>query len=177
MSHIFDRHNLGAAVIVILAGCSAADQPMAAVGASPLESAGIASDAGPVDPSAASAAEAALSDPSLLAKLSDLALGASSRAGVQSPKTMVVVMAPDQQAAQLAISGGFSPGNAPVYIIEMTGGTFAAARHPFGEAAPQSDILALCVDAATLRVISVHYLLEAPNLNKVGSGMVDLLAQ
>jgi hypothetical protein len=151
----FNRHILSVAAIAIMSGCAS-------------------SDSGPADPKAA---QAALNDPAVVAELRDLALQASSSAGVPSPKTMVAVAASDHQAAEMVLSGATIPDHAPVYVIEMTGGTFTAAGHPPGAAAPQGNVLTLTVDAATHRVTDIGYVDEAPDLDKIGSVQVDLLAQ
>lgn len=75
------------------------------------------------------------------------------------------------------MSGAIIPDHAPVYVIEMTGGTFTAQHHPPGVPAPEGKVLTLTVDAATHRVTDISYLHEAPDLDEIGSVQVDLLAQ
>jgi hypothetical protein len=145
-----NRCILGAVAATILAGCSASDSSV------------------PDDGSG-------LSDPQVVAELRDLALRASSSAGVPSPKTMVAVAASDHQAAEMVLSGAIIPDHAPVYVIEMTGGTFTARSAPPGGAALRSHVLTVTVDAATFRITDVGYVDEAPDLDEIGSVTVDLL--
>jgi hypothetical protein len=160
-----NRHILSVAAIAIMSGCASSDRTPD-TSSSP--------DAGPADPKAA---QAALSDPKVVAELRDLALQASSRAGVPSPKTMVAVAASDHQAAEMVLSGAIISDHAPVYVIEMTGGTFTATGHPPGGAAPQGNVLTLTVDATTHSVTDIGYVDEEPDLDKIGSVQVDLLAE
>jgi hypothetical protein len=113
-------------------------------------------------------------DPKVVAELRELALQASSNAGVATPKTMVAVAAADHQVAEMVLSGATIPDHAPVYVIEITGGPFTAMRHPPGANAPQGNVLVLTVDAATRRVTDIGYVDAEPDLDEIGSLKVDL---
>lgn len=151
----FNRHILGAAAITILIGCAA--------------------DAGPEDPNVA---HSGLSDPEVVAKLRDLGLQASSRCGVSSPKTMRAVAAPDNQAAEMVLSGASIPDHSPVYVVVITGGTFACdVSHPPGAPEPQGSVMTFTLIAATYREYSFSIGNQQPDLDKIGSPQVDLLAE
>lgn len=94
-----------------------------------------------------------LADPSVRAKLRALALQASSANGVPSPKTMIAVYSPDDQAAQEAISGEIVNDHVPVYVIEVTGGPFTcnSCSVPPGASAPQGNALTITVNAQTFQ--------------------------
>lgn len=180
----FSRHVLGAATITILSGCASAEPPTPAAvklqtrlaaGSPPVAVASAQAsvshppatlpDPGP--PGDPSAAQAALGDPNVVAKLRDLALQFSSLAGVSSPMTMHTVAA-DHQVAEKIISGDLVYGHAPVYVIKITGGPFTASRHPNGVAAPHGNFLTLTVDAATYRLTDTFYSDVEPDLTKIG---------
>jgi hypothetical protein len=121
-----------------------------------------------------------LHDPKVIAKLRDIGLQASSHNGVPMPKTMVAVAASDHQAAEMVVSGDIIPDHSPVYVVMITGGTFTdtTASRPLGVTAdPQGSVLTLTVDAATLRETDFGLSNKLPDLNKIGSVQVDLLAQ
>jgi hypothetical protein len=115
----------------------------------------------------------------VVAKLRDMGLQASSRAGVPVPKTMVAVAASDEEAAEMALGGGSVPSHEPVYVTVVTGGTFtfADASGPRGAPAPQGTVLTSTVEQATFRVAEVGLTNKKPDLDKIGSVQVDLLAQ
>src|SRR4051812_50125361 len=104
----FSRHILSAAFTVI---CGCASSESTGTSSTP--------DAGAADPPPA---QSGLSDPKVVAKLRDMGLQASSRAGVPLPKTMVAVAASDEQAAEMALTGGFAPRPLPVFINLGGGG-------------------------------------------------------
>jgi hypothetical protein len=153
------------AVFTVTCGCSSADS--SATSGTP--------DAGPPDPKAE---QSGLGDPKVIAKLRDIGLQASSHAGVPSPKTMVAVAASDEQAAEMALTGGSVPSHAPVYVTVITGGTFTLdASRPPGAPAPQGTVLTVTVEQATFRTTEVGLTKKQPDLDKIGSDQVDLLAQ
>jgi hypothetical protein len=157
----FTRHLLSAAAITIASGCASSTGTSSAP------------DAGLADP-----AQAGLRDPKVVAKLRDLGLQASSHCGVPSPKTMVAVAAPDNQVAQMVLSGGSIPDHSPVYIIVITGGTFTCnVSHPPGVPEPQGNVITLILFAATYSESSFGISNQQPDLDKIGSPQVDLLAQ
>jgi hypothetical protein len=160
----FGRHILSA-VITVICGCSSAEST--GTSSSP--------DAGPAKPRAA---QSGLSDPNVVAKLRDMGLQASAHAGVPSPKTMVAVAASDHSAAAMIVSGASLPDHSPVYVIVVTGGTFTVdASRPPGAPAPQGSVLTLTVDAATLQATDGGVRNTEPDLDKIGSVQVDLLAK
>jgi hypothetical protein len=114
----------------------------------------------------------------VVAKLRDMGLQASSRAGVPLPKTMVAVAASDEQAAEMALTGGSVPSHEPVYVTVVTGGTFTLdASRPQGAPAPQGTVLTITVEQGTFRLTEVGLTNKEPDLDKIGSVKVDLLAQ
>jgi hypothetical protein len=157
-------------IALIPATLSAAGTPMST------HTAGVMPVSTPSAAGNAQSAQIALGGPSEIAKLRGIALGVSSGAGVSSPKTMHVVAASERQAAQTILSGAIIHDHAPVYVIKMTGGPFTAKQHPPGIPAPQGEFLTLTVDAATHHVTDVGYVDVEPDLSKIGSLAVDLLA-
>jgi len=117
------------------------------------------------------AAQVALGDATVRARLRSMALVASSGAGVSSPTTILAVAASDHQAAQTIISGATIADHAPVYVVEMTGGPFTANQYPPGGQAPQGDVLTLTIDAQTYQVRDVGFHPVAPDLTQIGSVM------
>jgi hypothetical protein len=117
------------------------------------------------------ALQASLGDPNVRAKLRALAL---QTAGASPPRTMIATASPDHQAAEKIISGDVVNDHAPVYVIEITGGPFAARSSPPGVSAPQGNVLTITVDARTYRVTDVGITNDAPDLTQIGSVVVDL---
>jgi len=97
------------------------------------------------------------------------ALLLANRAGVATPLRMVAVAAADHQAAEAAISGAVLDDHAPVYVVQMSGATFTAPRHPPGVEAPTGSVLTVTFDAKTMDVLDVGYDGEAPDLGRVDS--------
>jgi hypothetical protein len=120
--------------------------------------------------------DSTLTNPAVRGNLRQVAHGIAKRAGVETPASMVAVAAPDHQAAAAVISGALIADHAPVYIVQMTGGTFTATRHPRGQPAPHGNVLTITFDAATLQVTDVGYDSVAPDLTKIDARPVDLLA-
>jgi hypothetical protein len=104
-----------------------------------------------------------LADSNVITKLRSMALGVSSRAGVSSPTTMVAVAASDHQAAETVISGSIINDHSPVYVVQLTGGTFTAMLAPPGRPAPRSKVLTFTV------VTDIGYDPVAPDLSQIGS--------
>ncbi|HKP60158.1 MAG TPA: hypothetical protein VJV78_25710 [Polyangiales bacterium] len=120
-----------------------------------------------------------LGDPSVRAKLRELALQASAAAGVSSPRTMIAVASADHQVAEHVVSGAIVEDHVPVYVVEMTGGPFTTERtgsRPPGVSAPKGDVLTLTIDAKTFRVTDTGVSSNAPDLTQIDSNVVDLLA-
>jgi len=97
-----------------------------------------------------------LADPSVRAKLRALALQASSANGVPSPKTMIAVYSPDDQAAESIISGDIVNDHVPVYVIEVTGGPFtcSSCSGPPGASPPQVTDFGITPNVPDLTQIS-----------------------
>lgn len=133
-------------------------------------------------PSSSSTAESGpLGDPSVRAKLREIALQASMRMGVASPQTMLAVASPDHQFAEEIASGGSSVNDhAPVYVVEMTGGPFIdnlASLPPGSDApTPQGDVLVLTLNAQTFGITDVGVQMYMPDLHLIDAQVVDLLA-
>jgi hypothetical protein len=119
---------------------------------------------------------AALRDPAVTGELHDRALVMATRALVPSPATMQAVAASDHQAAEAVISGAVIGDHAPVYVVQMTGGTFTAPNHPRGVAAPTGQFLTVTFDAATLDVTDIGYDDVPPDLRAIDGDVVDLTA-
>lgn len=166
------RRQLSGFVCMMLLGSSCSAENMAA-------SAAGATAEGNVAPSSAPGSEqGTLRDPAVRAKLRDLALHASSGAGVSSPRTMIAVASPDHQAAEEAVSGGsIVYDHAPVYVVVMTGGPFTGSEHPRGVSPPEGSVLTLTVDAASFRVTDYGIGNTDPDLSKIASASVDLAAE
>lgn len=116
-----------------------------------------------------------VTDATVRANLEETARALAKRAGVESPVSMVAVAAADHQAAEAVVSGAILDDHAPVYVVQMTGGTFTSDHHPYGGPAPHGDILTVTFDAATLQVTDVGYDSIAPDLTKIDLQQVDLL--
>jgi hypothetical protein len=132
------------------------------------------------DPSDGSGAPAGVvrpvSDDTVRANLHQVALGLAKRAGVAAPASMIAVGAADHQTVEALVSGAILDDHAPVYVVQMTGGTFTSTHHPHGRPAPQGTVLTVTFDAATLRVTDIGYDTIAPDLKKIEARPIDLLA-
>ena len=126
---------------------------------------------------ACAGAAGGLGDPNVRAKLRDLGLQACEASGVPSPRTMVAVASPDHQAAEQVVSGSIVNDHAPVYVVAMTGGRFAANSSPPGVPVPQGNVLTLTVAAESFSVMDVGISDNAPDLTRIDPDVVDLLAK
>jgi len=59
--------------------------------------------------------------------------------------------------------------------VQMTGGTFTATHHRYGQPAPRGTVLTVTFDAATMEVTDVGYDTVAPDLTKIDPQPIDLL--
>jgi hypothetical protein len=84
------------------------------------------------------------------------------------------VAAVDHQAAESVISGAIINDHSPVYVVQVTGGTFTALHHPPNVEAPHGTILTITFDAATLRVTDIGIDEAAPDLAQIDREVVDL---
>jgi hypothetical protein len=125
----------------------------------------------------ASDVEAALADPSVVARLHDLALQLSSIAGAPSPMSMYAAAVSDHQIAERALSGAIINDHAPVFVIVMTGGPFTALEAAPGAPPFEGNVLTATVDAATYDVTDVGIVNAEPDLSKIASATVDLNAR
>ena len=161
-------------------------QPMGLVGLMLLFGASCAAedkDASAVDAAAGGSAESAntlaseqgtLGDPSVRARLRDLALQFASANGISSPRILAVASA-DREAAEQALSGDLIPNHEAVYVVVVTGGTFMGGHHPPGVPAPlQGSVLTLTVDAAAYDVTGLRIVNTEPDLSKISPVIVDL---
>jgi hypothetical protein len=164
------RQRIGLVCVLMLLGSSCSSEDNAATDPDP------AADGSAALSSAAGQA-GTLGDPTVRSKLRDLALQASSNAGVPSPRTMIAVASPDHQAAEQIVSGDIVNDHAPVYVVVMTGGTYTADMAPPGVADPQGSVLTLTVDAATFRITDVGIIGVEPDLSKIASVITDLSAE
>ncbi len=137
--------------------------------------AGVAVTGCAADPDASGIAARPLTSVAVRGNLRQAAHGIAKRAGVESPTTMLAVAAADHQAAEAALSGAVIDDHAPVYIVQMTGGTFTALRHPRGAPAPHGDVLTVTFDATTMQVTDIGYDSIAPDLKQIDARPVDLL--
>jgi hypothetical protein len=87
---------------------------------------------------------------------------------------MKAVYGPDWQAAQTAIVPTTVYEHRPVYVVQVTGGTFTAQRHPFGTAPRHGNVLVVVVDAETYDIRSLAYVSTARDLTQIGQEIVDL---
>jgi hypothetical protein len=116
-----------------------------------------------------------LADRATRAQLQARALAVAANAGVTTPLHVIAVASADQAAAELALTGEELSEHQPVYIVQMTGATFTARRHPVWAPAPQGNTLTVTFDAATLEITSIGIDNETPDLSKVDSvAAVDL---
>jgi hypothetical protein len=122
------------------------------------------------------ATQGGLGDPSVRAKLRALALQASSENGVPSPKTMIAVYSPDDQAAEKAISGDIVNDHVAVYVIEVTGGPFTcnSCSVPPGGSPPQGNAITLTVNAQTFQETDFGITPNVPDLTQISSDVVNL---
>ena len=117
-----------------------------------------------------------LADPSVRAKLRALALQASSANGVPSPKTMIAVYSPDDQAAQEIISGEIVNDHVPVYVIEVTGGPFTcnSCSVPPGASPPHGNALTITVNAQSFQGTDFGITPNVPDLTQISPDVVNL---
>jgi len=123
-----------------------------------------------------SSAQGGLADPNVVAKLRALALQASAANGVPSPKTMIAVYSPDDQAAQKILSGDIVNDHVAVYVIEVTGGPFTceACSTPPGGSPPQGNALTITVNAQTFQTTDFGITPNVPDLTQISSDVVNL---
>jgi hypothetical protein len=117
-----------------------------------------------------------VTDTTVRRNLTSAARSIAQRAGVETPASIVAVAAADHQAAEAVVSGAILADHDPVYVVQMTGGTFTSPHHPHGRPAPQGNVLTVTFRAATLEVTDVGYDSVAPDLTKIDAQPVDLLA-
>lgn len=117
-----------------------------------------------------------LDDSEVQAKLRALSLGAASIAGVPSPQTMLAVWSPDHQAAESVVSGDTIFDHAPVYVVEMTGGTFTALRGGPANMPPHGQVLTLTINADTFETTDVGIHDMTTDLRRINGHVVNLLA-
>ena len=118
--------------------------------------------------------EGALEDPSVVAKLHDLAVQMAAGGGEPPPTNMYAVAVSDHQAAETALNGGTIYDHVPVFVIVITGGHFTAGHHPYGVPDPEGSVLTVTLDAATYEVTDISIGNETPDLSKVAEATVDL---
>jgi hypothetical protein len=152
----------GLALVATFAGtaCAVSDDPS--------------TESSAADTSALSQMRATLHDPIVASKLHAVAVAEASRAGVPVPETVRAAVAIDRQAAEQAISGSVVNDNSPVYIVQMTGGSFVPQLHRKDLASVPAAVLTIAVDAASLSILDVHYDGEAPDLTALDSHIVDI---
>jgi hypothetical protein len=112
----------------------------------------------------------------IASSLHALALDTSKRWGVEAPATVRAVATADHQAAESVISGAIINDHSPVYVVQVTGGTFTALHHPPDVEAPHGTVLTITFDAATLRMTDVGIDEAAPELGQIDRDVVDLRA-
>jgi hypothetical protein len=117
-----------------------------------------------------------LDDPAVRAKLRELALQSASIAGVPSRQTMLAVWSPDHQAAEKVVSGSIVADHVPVYVVEMTGGTFTALQGAPSGVPPQGDVLTLTINAQTFEGTDAGIGNTMTDLRKIDAHVVNLLA-
>jgi hypothetical protein len=123
-----------------------------------------------------SPARSALRDVGVATNLGAVAREQCAAAGVASPATMHAVVASNHQAAETVVSGAIINDHVPVYVVQMTGGPFIVPHHPPHRSAPVGDVLTVTFDAATYRVLDIGYDSVAPDLSRIDSDVVDLMA-
>lgn len=116
-----------------------------------------------------------LDDPDVRSKLRARGLGASSSSGVPSPQTMIAVWSADHQEAEQIVSGAIINDHVPVYVIEMTGGTFTSdSAPPFG-VPPHGTVFTLTINAETFEGTDAGITNTKLDLHQIGAHVVDLL--
>jgi hypothetical protein len=135
---------------------------------------GAAGDAGNLDDPEMSA-PGNLDDHDVRAKLRDLASQTSAIAGVPSPQTMTAVWSPDHQVAEKIVSGSIVNDHVPVYVIEVTGGTFTSLDSPTGVSFT-GTVLILTLNAQTFDGTDGSIATSAPDLHLIDPHVVNLLA-
>lgn len=116
-------------------------------------------------------AKTGLADPNVRAELRTIALQASAGNGVPSPKTIEAVASSDDEVAQKVVSGGDIVNNhVPVYVVEVTGGTFTAyaASPPSGAPLPTGSVMTITVDQTTFQETDFGLGDTAPDLSQLG---------
>lgn len=117
-----------------------------------------------------------LDDPTVRAKLHELAMQASVVSGVASPRTMIAVASPDHQLAEQLVSGDIVYDHVPVYVVAMSGGPFTALEAPNGAQPFQGDYLTLTINAQTFVGTDAGITRDPPDLTLISAHVVDLLA-
>ena len=116
-----------------------------------------------------------LDDSEVRAKLRALGLQSSSISGVPSPQTMTAVWSADHEAAERIVSGDIVNDHVPVYVIEVTGGTFTALDSPNGGDPFQGTFLTLTIDAQTFMGTDAGITRTAVDLHLIDPHVVNLL--
>lgn len=157
---------------LILSGCSAPVQELTATRQAPSS---LATAVRLPTSAAPDAGTPSMDDPNRVSQLRSLGNRASSSFGVLSPSTMHAVAVADHQVAETILSGAVINDHAPVYVVQMTGGSFSAQHPPPGVAAPQGNVLTLTIDATAMRVVDVGIVSSEVDLTGIGP-VHDLLA-
>jgi hypothetical protein len=110
----------------------------------------------------------------IVSSLHALALDTSKRWGVEAPAMVRAVAAADHQASESVISGAIINDHSPVYVVQVTGGTFTALHHPPNVEPPHGKVLTITYDAETLRMTDVGIDEAAPELEQIDREVVDL---
>jgi hypothetical protein len=121
-------------------------------------------------------ATADLSQPTVRVQLADASRALATQLEVAHPATMMAVATSDHSAAEAAISGAVLNEHDPVYVVQMTGGTFKALHHPQGQDFPTGTVLTVTYDAKTMRITDVGFDTVAPDLHAIDANVVDLMA-
>lgn len=116
-----------------------------------------------------------LDDPEVRSKLRTIGLQASAVAGVPSPKTMTAVWSADHQVAEQIVSGDIVNDHVPVYVIEMTGGTFTSIEGGPNGVSPQGTVLTLTINAQTFEGTDGGITNTVPDLHLIDPHVVNLL--
>ena len=117
-----------------------------------------------------------LSQPAVRVQLADASRTLAKQLNVAQPATMMAVATTDHQVAEAAISGAVLNEHDPVYVVQMTGGTFTALHHPHGQDFPTGTVLTVTYDAKTMRITDVGFDTVAPDLHAIDTNVVDLMA-
>ena len=125
-------------------------------------------------PSATATSTKGLHDAATADQLRQASMELAVNAGVSAPATMRAVAAKSHRAAEAVISGADLADDSPVYVVQMTGGSFTATHARPGLAPYVGNVMTVTYDADTMRVTDIGFDEAPADLGRIDAEIVDL---